>query len=127
MLEVGIDIVEIARVRRLAERYGERFRRRVYTDVEWADCAGRPASLAGRFAAKEAAIKALGIPEIALHEVEVVRPNGGRPRLRLRGRAARRAQDLAVTDLALSLSHSREYAVAVVVLQRGTRDAVAYE
>jgi holo-[acyl-carrier protein] synthase len=127
VLETGVDIVEIERVRALAARFGERFRRRVYTDREWAECHARPASLAARFAAKEAALKALGQREIAYHEIEVVRVADGRPRLRLHGRAAARARDLGVVDLALSLAHSRTYAVAVVVLRRATPDAVAYE
>src|SRR5215207_9986463 len=110
MLETGVDIVEIERIASLAERYGERFRRRVFSPREWADCEGRPASLAARFAAKEAVIKALGSREIALHEIEVVRREDGRPRIGLRGRAAQRALDLGVQELAVSLSHSREYA-----------------
>ncbi len=126
MLETGVDIVEIDRVAALAARFGERFQRRVFTPAEWAECASRPASLAARFAAKEAVIKALGCREIALHEVEVVRQEGDRPRIRLHGRAAARARDLAVEELALSLSHSRRYAVASVVLRRATHDAVAY-
>jgi holo-[acyl-carrier protein] synthase len=126
MLETGIDIVEIDRIADLAARYGARFQRRVYTAREWAECADRPHSLAARFAAKEAAIKALGCREIALHEVEVVRQDDGRPRLALHGRAADRARDLAVQEIAVSLSHSRVYAVASVVLRRATRDAVAY-
>jgi len=126
MLETGIDIVEIDRVALLASRYGERFRRRVFTEREWVACAGRPQSLAARFAAKEAVIKALGCREIALHEIEVVRQEDGRPRIALHGRALARARDLGVQDLAVSLSHSRLYAVASVVLRRATHDAVAY-
>lgn len=118
--------MEIERIAALAERFGERFRRRVFSLQEWADCAGRPASIAARFAAKEAVIKALGCREIALHEIEVVRRPDGRPRIGLHGRAAQRARELGVEDLAVSLSHSRDYAVASVVLRRSTRDAVAY-
>jgi holo-[acyl-carrier protein] synthase len=119
VLEAGVDLVEIPRVERLVRRYGERFRTRVYTDQEWTDCAGRAESLAARFAAKEATIKALGSPAAALHEIEVVRRPGSRPRIRLRGRAARVARELGVRQLALSLSHGQEHAVAVVVLIRG--------
>ena len=126
MLETGVDIVEIDRVAALAARYGERFRRRVFTSQEWADCVGRPASLAARFAAKEAVIKALGCREVALHEIEVLRQADGRPRIGLSGRALSRARDLGVQELAVSLSHSHAYAVASVVLFRATRDAVAY-
>lgn len=118
MLETGVDIVEIPRVARLVRRYGERFRARVYTLREWSDCAGRMHSLAARFAAKEATIKALGSREPALHEIEVIRPRDSRPRIRLRGRAAEVARRQGVRELALSLSHGRDHAVAVVVLVR---------
>jgi len=126
MLETGIDIVEVDRIAELVSRYGDRFRRRVYTAQEWTDCEGRAQSLAARFAAKEAVIKALGCREIALHEIEVVRRADGRPHIALHGRAAARARDLGVEDLVVSLSHSRVYAVASVVLRRATHDAVAY-
>jgi holo-[acyl-carrier protein] synthase len=118
VLETGVDIVEIPRVARLVRRYGERFRARVYTQQEWSDCAGRMHSLAARFAAKEATIKALGSREPALHEIEVIRPRDSRPRIRLRGRAADVARRQGVRELALSLSHGRDHAVAVVVLIR---------
>ena len=118
MLETGVDIVEIDRVAALVRRYGERFRDRVYTRREWADCAGRVESLAARFAAKEATIKALGSREPALHEIEVVRPPDSRPRLRLHGRAAEVARRIGVRELALSLTHGREHAVAFVVAVR---------
>jgi len=115
VLETGVDIVEIERVASLVRRYGERFRDRVYTEREWADCAGRAESLAARFAAKEATIKALGSREPALHEIEVVRPADSRPRLRLHGRAADVARRAGVRELSLSLSHGREHAIAMVV------------
>lgn len=118
MIETGVDIVEIDRVAELLARYGDRLRRRVYTDREWEESGGRAASLAARFAAKEALIKALGSKEPALREIEVIRPPGCRPRLRLSGRAAAIARAQAVRELALSLSHGREHAVAVVVLVR---------
>jgi holo-[acyl-carrier protein] synthase len=116
VLETGVDIVEIDRVADLATRYGERFRERVFTEREWSDCAGRAESLAARFAAKEATIKALGSREPALHEIEVIRPRDSRPRLRLYGRAAEVARRIGVRELALSLSHGREHAVAMVVV-----------
>jgi holo-[acyl-carrier protein] synthase len=132
MLVNGVDLIEIARVRRAAERWGTRFLQRVYTPVELADCgveAGAPRyeSLAARWAAKEAAAKALGLGlsglaagEVAeaplrFHELEVVRGPAGRPELRLHGRAAAAAQALGLTHLALSLSHTHSHAVASVV------------
>src|SRR5437763_10324009 len=122
MIESGVDIVEVDRIAELLQRHGERFRRRVYTDREWADAGGRPDSLAARFAAKEALIKALGSREPALREIEVVRPERSQPTLRLSGRAAEIARGLRVTELALSLTHGRDHAVAVVV---AVRDGVA--
>jgi holo-[acyl-carrier protein] synthase len=118
VIATGVDIVEIDRVADLLARHGERFRRRVYTDREWADSGGRVESLAARFAAKEALIKALGSREPALREIEVVRPELSQPSLRLWGRAAEIARALHVTELALSLTHGREHAVAVVVAVR---------
>jgi holo-[acyl-carrier protein] synthase len=118
VLETGVDIVEIHRVADIARRYGERFARRVYTPEEWQAFHDRPPSLAARFAAKEAVIKALGSPNMALHEIRVVRASGERPTVELVGRARQRAQDLGVRQIALSLSHSQRYAVAFVVLER---------
>ena len=122
MIATGVDIVEIDRVADLLARHGERFRRRVYTDREWDDAGGRVESLAARFAAKEALIKALGSRELPLSEIEVVRPERSQPSLRLWGRAAEIARSLRVRELSVSLSHGREHAIAVVV---ATRDATA--
>lgn len=118
VIATGVDIVEIERVAALLARHGDRFRQRVYTDQEWDDSGGRIESLAARFAAKEALIKALGSREPALREIEVVRPAYSQPWLRLSGRAAAIARSLAVRELALSLSHDRDRAVAVVVVVR---------
>ena len=122
MISTGVDIVEIQRVGALLERHGDRFRRRVFTDREWDDCGGRIESLAARFAAKEALIKALGVRELPLREIEVVRPEWSQPRLRLWGRAAEIARSLAVRELSVSLTHGQEHAVALVV---AVRDAPA--
>jgi holo-[acyl-carrier protein] synthase len=118
MLDTGVDMVEIHRVARLAQRYGERFGQRVFAPDEWRAFRGRPHSLAARFAAKEAVIKALGSPNMALHEIRVVRPPGARPEVELVGRAQLRAQALGVRRVALSISHSHAYAVAVAVVER---------
>ena len=118
MIATGVDIVEVDRVADLLARHGDRFRQRVYTDREWDDAGGRVESLAARFAAKEALIKALGSREPALREIEVVRPERSQPTLRLWGRAAEIARSLAVRELSVSLAHGREHAVAVVVVVR---------
>jgi holo-[acyl-carrier protein] synthase len=129
----GVDIVEVARVRDAAERWGARFLRRVFTPGELADCdAGGPAprfeSLAARWAAKEAVAKALGVglsglgagvsapgAPLHFHEIEVARAPDGRPELRLHGGAADAAAARGIAQLALSLSHTAEHAVASVV------------
>ena len=117
MLITGIDILEIERIRRVAERYGERFYRRLYTEGEIAYCRGRAPQLASRFAAKEAVMKALGTGARGVHwtDIEVVRGRGQAPRIELHGTALARAERLGLSQLALSLSHSKDYAVASVV------------
>jgi holo-[acyl-carrier protein] synthase len=119
--ETGVDIVEVDRVKALAERHGMRFQQRVFTQREWDDCAGRATSLAARFAAKEAVLKAIGRREIAYHEIEVERPPMQRPTIRLHGRAARVAAQLGIRQIAVSLSHSRELAIASVVVARSNQ------
>ena len=117
MLVTGIDIIEIHRIRDVVARWGDRFLRRIYTPEELAFCSGKNNRLAARFAAKEAASKALGlgIRGIAWKEIEVVRQRGHPPSLRLHGRAAKRAEFLGIAHLTISISHSRDYAVASVV------------
>jgi len=114
---VGIDIVEIPRIQRVLERWGERFLQRIYTPQEITFCHGRSPQLASRFAAKEAVMKALGtgIRGVGWREVEVVRARGRAPSVQLHGRAQRRAQALGIAELALSLTHSDHYALASVV------------
>ena len=120
-LTVGVDLIELDRIARTVERYGERFLRRVYTPQEVAFCRGRIPQLAGRFAAKEAVMKALGtgIRGVGWREIEVVRQRGRPPRVELHGRARERARAMGLVELSLSLSHSRDFAVAFVV---GTLD-----
>jgi holo-[acyl-carrier protein] synthase len=117
MLVTGVDILELERLERVVARWGERFLHRVYTEQELAYCRGRVPQLATRFAAKEAAMKALGTGRygVGWRDVEVTRQRGQPPRLRLHGRAQERAQRLGLQELSLSLSHSRDYAIAFVV------------
>ncbi len=143
--------MEIVRIQHAVERWGERFLRRVFTSVELIDCGFAPdnvaqssrldsrpvqghtryASLAARWAAKEATAKALGVglrglagqrcggvlrgTAIALTEVEVARDTLGRPLLRLSGVAAQVAAAQGIGQLVLSLSHTRQYALASVI------------
>ncbi len=113
----GIDIIEIPRIARIVERYGDRFLQRVYTQPEQALYGGRVPELAARFAAKEAISKALGtgIWGILWREMEVLPDRRGKPLVYLHGAAAARARALNLRHFEISLSHSREFAVAVVV------------
>jgi holo-[acyl-carrier protein] synthase len=121
-LSVGVDIVELDRVRRALDRHGERFLARIYTPEEIARYRNRPSELAARFAAKEAVSKALGVGlnhlsvhGIRWHEVEVLPDPLGKPIVYLSGRARALAQELGLREWAISLSHGRDYAVAFVV------------
>ena len=118
---IGIDIEEVARVEYLVTRYGDRFIRRIFTEDEAAYCLRRrsPAQhLAARFSAKEAAMKALGTGRsrgVLWRDVEVVRISGP-PQLRLHGGARRRFETLGATGALLTMTHSRQLAVAQVIL-----------
>jgi len=122
MLTIGVDLVEIARVERVLTRYRDRFLERVFTPAEILYCRARLPELAARFAAKEAVAKALGVgvrmmarDGINWRDVEVIGDRRGKPLIRLYGRAAERASELGLTEWAVSLSHTREYAIAFVV------------
>jgi holo-[acyl-carrier protein] synthase len=121
----GIDMVEIARIQQSVERFGQRFLDRVYTAAEQAYCLRKrksAESLAARFAAKEAGAKALGTGisrGVNWLEIEVVREPGGRPALRLHGRAAEIAGKLKVAHAALSITHTADLSMASVVLEDG--------
>jgi holo-[acyl-carrier protein] synthase len=110
-------MIEIERVRQAIQRHGERFLRRIFTAGELAETAGNPASLAARFAAKEAAAKALGtgIGPVSWQEIEVSRGPARQPILHLSGAAARLAADQGLTIWSISLSHTQTHAVAMVV------------
>jgi len=108
---VGIDIIEIGRIKRAIGRWGSAFLGRIYTPDELALFQAKPASLAARFAGKEAVIKALGIKNSPYRDIEILNDKYGRPTLRLYGRALKTSRQLGV-ELKVSLSHSRAYAVA---------------
>jgi len=120
----GIDLVEIVRIQQSLERYGKRFLDRVFTPAEQAYCMRKrnaAESLAARFAAKEAAAKALGTGiSRGVHwlEIEVIREPGGRPNLRFHGRAAEIAAQLRVAHAALSLTHTGTLSMANVLLEK---------
>jgi holo-[acyl-carrier protein] synthase len=116
-LAVGVDLVLIRRLAVLAERYGERFTGRVFTPAELAECNDRPDSLAARWAAKEAAVKALGtgIGPVSFREIELLRERAGRPELRLHGKARTLAAARGLHSWSVSVAHDGGYAIAFVV------------
>lgn len=117
MLITGIDIIEIDRVERVYGQYGDRFLKRIYTEGEIRYARGRAPQLASRFAAKEAVMKLLGtgVRGVRWRDIEVARQPGMAPHIKLHGTAQVRAERIGLTDIALSLSHSKEYAVASVI------------
>ena len=124
----GIDATEISRIAASIERYGDRFVLRVFTDGEIAYCRRKrdaASSFAARFAAKEAAVKALGTGYsrgVFWRGIEVFRPRGGPPQLRFHDGAARRLTSMGGTTAFLTLTHSRDLAIAHVILVRGTAE-----
>jgi holo-[acyl-carrier protein] synthase len=123
VIGVGTDLMEIARIQQSIARFGDRFLHRVFTPSEIAYCQRKKnaaESFAARFAAKEAAAKALGTGisyGVSWLEIEVTREPSGKPGLALTGRAAQRAREIGVTRTSVSLTHSRETALAVVVME----------
>ena len=122
MHSLGVDIIEIERIEKAMERFGKRFLHRVYTDAELSVCRNKPSRLAARFAAKEAVMKSLGTGTkgVGWREIEILHDAKGKPLVSLCGRARNRAKDLGLGELAISLSDSRDYAVAFVVAETNT-------
>lgn len=116
-VEVGIDIIEIERVRGVLERHGERFLHRVYTERERERYRGRVQELAARFAAKEATMKALGtgIRGVRWRDIEVLSNRRGKPIIVLHETALQRAKLLGLVHWSISLTHSRRDAMAIVI------------
>ncbi len=122
MLTVGVDLVEIKRIEAAIARYGDRFVERVFTEQEQSYCRGRVPELAARFAAKEAVSKALGVgiqhrDGVCWREINVISAARGKPSVQLLDRAAQRAGELGLHAFALSLSHTHDYAIAMLVAQ----------
>jgi holo-[acyl-carrier protein] synthase len=119
----GIDIAEVPRIAESIERFGDRFIQRVFTEGEILYCdskANRTERYAARFAAKEAAMKALGTGwnhGVRWRDVEVVRKPGGRPTIQFHGKAAEFAARMNAKNVSLSISHTREQAIASVILE----------
>jgi holo-[acyl-carrier protein] synthase len=116
--EVGVDIIETARIRSVFERHPRRFIDRVYTDWEQAYCRSNILHLSGRWAAKEAVSKVLGlgVRGVGWREIEIKRTPAGQPTVTLHGRAEARRRALGLREpLSVSISHIRDLAVAVAV------------
>ena len=113
--ELGIDIIQVARIKGTLAKFGRRFARRVLTESEDRYVRDRPENFAGRWAAKEAVSKVLGlgVRGVGWTEIEIQRLPTGQPSVRLHGRAERRAEQLGMERIAVSISHEAEYAVAV--------------
>jgi holo-[acyl-carrier protein] synthase len=113
---IGIDIIEISRIQKAVDRWGAHFLNRIYTVAELSLCQGRSASLAARFSGKEAVIKALNPPDftVSWKEIEILSEPGGKPLVILHGKLKSQADRLGLSRLEISLSHSRENAVAMV-------------
>jgi len=117
---IGVDIIEISRIKKATVRWGDGFLNRVYTESELKLCHHKPQSLAARFAGKEAVIKALKQTKgIGWKQIEILSEPDGRPRLRLYGKAQAQARSLGI-NFAITLSHSREYAIALVIGETST-------
>ena len=117
LLATGVDLIEIERVQSTIQRYGARFLERVFTPQELAEVGNNTASLAARFAAKEAIAKALGtgIGPIAWREIEILRGPARQPLLHLHGAAQKLASEMGFDVWSISLSHTQTHAIAVAV------------
>jgi holo-[acyl-carrier protein] synthase len=116
-VSVGVDIVEIERIKRAISIYHDVFLTRVYTNSELDYCKNMPSRLAARFAAKEAIMKVLGIGALGMNwkEIEVISTANHAPEIQLYGRIKDKASLIGITGLSLSLSHEKKYAVACVI------------
>src|SRR3990172_3238391 len=113
--ELGIDIIKIERIAAALKRFGDRFPKRVLTDSEQRYVRNRPQTFAGRWAAKEAVSKVLGlgVRGVGWRDIEIARLPTGQPAVRLHGRAARRAEQLGMGRIAVSISHESDYAIPI--------------
>jgi holo-[acyl-carrier protein] synthase len=118
--ELGVDLIDIDRIAQALHRHPQRFRRRVLTDREDRYCGDRVERVAGRWAAKEAVSKVLGlgVRGVGWREIEVLPNFAGQPRVLLHGRAAARAARLGIGEVTVSISHERRMAVAVAIADR---------
>lgn len=116
-LVTGIDLLEVGRLQAAIESHGDRFLQRIFTPLELETLKGRADSLAGRFAAKEAVAKALGrgIGDMQWKEIEILRAERGEPVLSLHGSAKEIADSMGLKEWRISISHTKDVAVAVAI------------
>ena len=112
---VGVDIIEIKRIELATQRWHDSFLRRIYTEAELQHCRSRYASLAARFAAKEAVMKSLVTGVKGWHEIEILNDENNAPYVKLHGGALHRAEELGIAAFSVSLSHCEKYAIALSV------------
>jgi holo-[acyl-carrier protein] synthase len=119
--EIGVDLIDIDRIATVLSRHPDRFRERVLTEAEARYCGRKPERIAGRWAAKEAISKVLGlgVRGVGWREIEILPNWAGAPQVRLHARAAARAASMQLQDVTVSISHERRMAVAVAVAHRG--------
>lgn len=117
-IATGVDLIEIDRIVEVIARHGNHYLQRIYTPAELEQCGKRAESLAGRFAAKEAVVKALGsgIGDITWKEIEILGDENNAPKLTLNGEAKQRADSLGLSSWSVSISHSQSHSVAFVVM-----------
>ncbi|MEB2334661.1 MAG: holo-ACP synthase [Anaerolineaceae bacterium] len=117
-IATGVDLIEIDRIVEVIARHGNHYLQRIYTPAELEQCGKRAESLAGRFAAKEAVVKALGsgIGDITWKEIEILGDENNAPKLTLSGAAKQKADELGLTSWSVSISHSQSHSVAFVVM-----------
>lgn len=125
MLATGVDIIEIERIKRSINRFGDKMRNRIFTPQEQAACADRFPSLAGRYAIKEAVGKALGtgIGDVNFTDIEVVNDKRGKPELVLHNNAKTLAAQLGFNQWSISISHTNTHAIGFVVALGTTQEA----
>ena len=116
-MAVGIDIIEINRIEQAMLNWQNSFLKRIYSEVELETCQNKASRLAVRFAAKEAVMKALGTgtTNINWHDIEVISDANGAPLIQLYGEARNIAKNIGISEFSISLSHSKQYAIAFVV------------
>ena len=125
---VGIDMIEVDRVRKVYEKHGQRFLARIFTQNEIQQCQGKITRLAGRFAAKEAISKALGtgMRGIKWREMEIVQLCSGRPSVRLHGFAKQRATQLSLSAFDVSIADLAHLSIAIAIGVQASISAIAH-